>query len=95
MKNRKEKSPFAALSNEFKDAACTYSKEEINDKIASSAKIISTLKEERKNDQQLAEAKENVKQCGQVYREGIKENELKIRYLYELLSSRGQGLDDQ
>ncbi len=86
---RPKKAPFELLPPEFKDAIEQSSVDEIKARIYQTAVESSALKKARKEDQDLADKKELVKEAGAVYSEGLKMNELKIEFAKIILEGKG------
>jgi hypothetical protein len=63
--------------------------EELDNMILRYAKYREEIKESREKDEQLNQAKELVKELGAPYRENLKINEQKTKYLIMLLGEKG------
>lgn len=89
MKTKKNKDPWAALPNEFRDAMEQGSVEELRSKLADIALANQELLDAQAEDVDLQQAKEAAKIAGEVYSQGFKENKLKVKFIQRVLASRG------
>jgi hypothetical protein len=88
MKNADD--PFAALPEEFRDQMASSSPEEIKAEIAKIAMADQDLRQAQKDDQDLADKKEQVKYANEPYKDGFKANRLRISYLKQVLEDKGK-----
>jgi len=87
---KKQKEPFADLSEEFKDKANSSTDEELKRIASETAFAQHENLVAQKDDQDLAEKKEQAKIAGEQYAQATKTNKLKIKYIYQLLEARGK-----
>lgn len=85
-----KKDPFEALPEEFKDSVLQGSEDSIREKLADVALAQQELLEAQENDTDYQSAKETAQAAGEVYRDGKKSNSLKIKYMRQVLQSRGK-----
>jgi predicted carbohydrate-binding protein with CBM5 and CBM33 domain len=81
---------FEDLDNEFKDAVAGMDVVALNNKIAEVAKNEENNQNLKKDDQQLAEAKEAAKMANEPYKDASKANKLRIQFCMRVLGDRGQ-----
>jgi hypothetical protein len=87
---RQKKDPFADLDAEFKEAIPTLTAEEIRDRIAQVALNQESLMAAKKDDEDLAECREQLREASAVYRDGTKMNKLRIAYCKQVLDDMGK-----
>ena len=87
---RGPKDPFEALPSEFKDAVLGSNEAEIRGRISNVALTQQELLEAAKEDLDFQSKKEAAKAAGEVYREGAKSNQLKIKFMRQVLQSQGK-----
>jgi hypothetical protein len=84
------KDPFEALPGEFKDAVLGSDEATIRQRISEVALAQAEMNETEKLDLDFQSKKEAAKVAGEVYREGKKLNQLKIKYMRQVLQSQGK-----
>lgn len=89
-RGRKKKNPFDDLDDQFKDSMNAMTESEIRDRIAQIALNQEELMSARKEDQHLAELKEQVKEASAIYRDGTKMNKLRIAFARQRLADMGK-----
>jgi hypothetical protein len=89
-KLKTEKDPFAALTDEFKDAVASSSPEEIMTRIAETAIAEQENQQAKTEDEDLAEKKAAATFAGEQYKEATKMNKLKIKYARRVLEDKGK-----
>ena len=89
-RGRPAKNKFADLDPEFKNQVESASENDLRLRIAEVAMNESDNKRLEKEDQDLAEKKEAVKEAAAGYREASKANNLKIAYIKTILEARGK-----
>jgi len=87
---KKEKSPWAALDDGFKDALAALNDDEIHRRIAEVALNEVANQEAKKVDEDLKEKVEAAKFAGETYREATKMNKLRIGFAHSILEARGR-----
>ncbi len=87
---KKEKDPWADLDQDFKSAIEGGDEAMIRAKISEVAIVNAQLMDAKDQDLDLAEKSEIFKEAGAVYREGAKQNKLKIKYAKKMLESQGK-----
>jgi hypothetical protein len=85
----KQKDEWADLDDDFKTAVLQSSVEQVNLRIAETAKSEEENKRLKKEDGHLLEMKAQYDEAGAQYKEATKANRLKIRYMVSVLKSRG------
>lgn len=93
MKGRKKKGKWDDLDMEWKMAVASAKDDDIHTRLKDLALGRSALLDARSKDQQLKEAKEAASQAGEVYRDGLKGNAMRVAYIREVLESRGKDGD--
>lgn len=88
------KNPYSELTEDFKESINNATDDEINQKIAETAKNQAALEEAKEKDEDLKEKKAQASEAGAVYRDGKKANNQKIKYAREVLSGRGKDAGD-
>jgi hypothetical protein len=88
-RGRPRKNEFEDLDSAWKDGIAGMTEEEINNKIAEIAKAEEENQKLKKEDEQLAEAKEAAKIAGEGYKEASKLSKARIRFCMRVLSDRG------
>jgi hypothetical protein len=91
----KEKNPFSEVPEEFKEAVLKMEHDEIRLKISEVTLHQVALSALEKEDQDLAEKKEQAKIAGAVYKEGKKANSQKVLFAKQVLKDRGQRVYDE
>lgn len=86
---KKNTDPFSDLPADWRDAAATLSRDEIQFRIAKVAMDDSDLRKMKKDDMHLKECAEAYKDASAQYREGFKTNKLKIEFLKRALDDKG------
>ena len=86
-----KKDQFADLSDEFKDAVAGSSVDEIRKRISDVALLDCTTKALLKEDGDVAQAREALKQLMEPYRADIKSFKLQIAYCKQVLDDKGNG----
>lgn len=86
---KKVNDPFSDLDSDWRDAVSNSSRDEIQHRIAKVALDDSDLRKDKKEDQHLAECANTYKEAGERYRNGFKENKLKIEFLKRVLNDKG------
>lgn len=89
-KGKKNKDPFADLSEEFRDSIATKDEAGIRSEITTAALNQVALMSAKEQDTDFHSKKEAAKEAGAVYREGSKANKLKIEFCKRELESRGK-----
>ena len=84
------KDPFSALDQEWKDGINSMSEEDIKKRVAEIALELDKLLEAKKQDEDLKEQLSAAKLAGQVYSDGRKGAQLRIRYAQTILEARGK-----
>lgn len=84
-----EKNPHEDVPEEWRDAVEAATTDDIKKKVAEVALAQAELMKAKKEDADLAEKKEQVKEASAIYREGSKLNKAKIEYAKMILDSRG------
>jgi hypothetical protein len=74
----------------FADDADSFSTEKLKEEIVQANANIREQENDRDNDEKLSGAKELVKDYGAGYRDAIKAQNLKIKYMIHLLDQRGE-----
>ena len=93
MRGKKQGSPpdpYKGLNNDFRGEVDSMKDEEINAKIKDVALADSALAEAKKSDEDLRRLREAVATANEPYKQGAKTNALKIRYMRDVLASRGR-----
>lgn len=85
----KNTDPFSDLDGDWKDAAAGSSREEVQQRIAAVALNDVELRRLKKEDQHLKECQEAYKDASARYRDGFKQNKLKIEFLKRVLDDKG------
>lgn len=85
----KNTDPFSDLDGDWKDAVASSSREEIQQRIAAVALNDVELRRLKKEDQHLKECAEAYKDASAVYRDGFKQNKLKIEFMKRALDDKG------
>lgn len=88
-RGRPKKDPFANLSEDFKDGVAAMSPEEIHVKISEVARAEVENRIAFKDDQHLAELREEVKEASAGYKEVSAANDAKIKFLKRVLEDKG------
>lgn len=88
-RGRPRKDPFADLPEDFKANTEHMSVDELRQTMGDISKVSEETKQARKDDIDLADKKEAVKEAGAVYKEILDANSLKTRWLMRLLSNKG------
>jgi len=84
-----EKDQFGDVPEEFKEVVEGLGTDDIRKKVAEIALNQVELMKAKKEDQDLAEKREQYKSAGEIYSSGTKLNRKKIEYLKTLLESKG------
>jgi hypothetical protein len=84
-----KKDKFAALPETFKDATAQSSTDELNKSIGEITKSNEQVKAAQKADQDVKEKKEAYGVSTRGYREAMKLNDLKIKYITRVLADKG------
>lgn len=84
-----KKDKFDALPAEFRDTIAAMSRKDIREKIAQISIDNQELLDAKEKDIDLQKAKEQAKEAGEVYREGLKMNKLKIAFAKRVLDDKG------
>lgn len=87
---RSKKDIFEDLDQDFKDTVVGMSESEIRQKISSVALNQVALLEAKENDQDFQTKKEQAKVAGEVYRDGTKQNKLRIAFCKRVLGDKGK-----
>ncbi len=95
MKFKKEKDPFAALSNDFKDAVASMGQDELKTRFVETTKAELENQAAAKADQDLSRAKEQARVAAQPYSEQTKLNRLKTRFLVRAMADHGDAKSEQ
>ena len=85
----KKQERFESLGGEWCDAIKGKDTEDLKKEAGKVAMAILALKLAQKADQDLANLKEQVQVANAVYKDGIKQNDIKIEYIVEQLHHRG------
>lgn len=88
-KGRPKKEQWQDLPQEWKDRVNTLSREELEHEIANVAYNNCELMKLKSEDMDLASCKQSYTDAGAQYKEGSKQNKLKISYAKEMLDSAG------
>lgn len=88
-RGRPKKDPFEAVPSEYKDETAGLSVEELNLKLAEVAKNEMENKQAYKEDQQILELKEQLKDASAQYREATEANTAKMLWLKRLVEDKG------
>lgn len=88
-KLKAKKDKFDDLSPEFRDSVAAMNRKDIRERIAQIALDNQALLEEKEKDTDFQKAREQAKEAGAIYREGIKINKLKIAYAKRCLDDKG------
>jgi hypothetical protein len=86
-KDKKDK--YADLSDEFKDAIAQGNPESIKQRVSSIAMQDVELRNAMKDDQDLADRKEQVAVASEPYREAFKMYKLQLEYCKKVLDDKG------
>lgn len=86
---KRPKDPFSALPETFKDACAAAQTDELQGRLASTAKDEEENQSAKRADQQLKEKAKEYQLAGQVYKEATKLNKLKTQYVIRILADRG------
>lgn len=89
MKPKTKRDKFSALPEEYKDAVAAMNVAEIRDRIAQVALDQLDLMNAKEEDQDLQEKQEAFKVASEGYREGMKQNKLKIEFAKRVLEDKG------
>jgi len=89
-RTKKEKSPWAALDDDYKDTLASFNDEEIRRRIAQVALDEVVNQEAKKADEDLKAKVESAKFAGEAYREATKMNKLRIGFAHSILEARGK-----
>lgn len=84
-----KKDKFDALDADFRDQVAAMSRKDIREKIAQISIDNQELLDAKEKDTDLMKAKEQAKEAGEVYREGLKMNKLKIAFAKRVLDDKG------
>ncbi len=87
---KKDKNPFEDLPDDFKEAIESASEVEIRNKVSEVAFNEQANLQAKKDDQDLAEAKERALEAGRKYKETSTMNRLKVKYAHSVLDGRGK-----
>jgi hypothetical protein len=87
---RPKKDAYADLPPEFKDKVEGATDEQILEMLGDVAKAEEYNRRVKADDEDLAEKKAQHDMAGEGYKEASKANQLKTRYLYDLLRARGK-----
>ena len=82
--------PYKGLNKDFRGEVDSMKDEEIDARIKDVALADSALAEAKKSDEDLRRLRETVAAANEPYKEGAKTNALKIRYMRDVLASRGR-----
>lgn len=85
----KNTDPFSDLDSDWKDAVASSDRVEIESRISKVACNDVELRKMKKEDQHLKECQEAYKDASAVYRDGFKQNKLKIEFLKRALDDKG------
>lgn len=86
----KEKDPFAALDEEFKDAISGMEEQEILSRISKISLDAEALREAKANDEDLKSVQAIARDAGAVYREGAKMSALRIKFARRVLGDKSK-----
>lgn len=86
---KQQKSKFEELPEEFRSEVDSLSREALEHKIASIAMYQVELMAAKEQDMDLKQKREASRVAGEVYREGTKQNKLKIEYCKANLDAAG------
>lgn len=89
-RGRAKKEQFEDLDSDFKDTVSGMTEEEIRNKLASVSLNQVELMNAKKDDGDLQQKQEAVKEAGAIYREGSKMNKLRIEFCHRVLGDRGK-----
>ena len=89
-KMKEEKDKFDALEQDWRDAIQGMKAEEIVEKVAQIALEHSALMKAKKEDQDLAEKKEQYSAASEIYRSNTKMSKLRIDYCKSILDAMGK-----
>jgi hypothetical protein len=84
-----KKNPFDALPEDFKNAIEGASAQQLSDRLSDIAKSDELNLAAAKADEDLQNAKDQVKVCSESYREVAKMNKLKRKYIIQSMSDSG------
>lgn len=87
---RPKKDPYSDLPPEFKDKVEGATDEQILEMLGDVAKAEEYNRRLKADDEDLSEKKAQHDMAGEQYKEASKANQLKTRYLYDLLRARGK-----
>jgi hypothetical protein len=85
-----KKDQFDDLDSDFKDAAASMSPDELNARIAEVAKNEQENLKLKTEDEDLKAKKAQATEAGKVYKEGSKQNTLRIKFLMRVLGDKGK-----
>lgn len=88
-RGRPKKDPFADVPTEFQDSTAAMSVEELNLLLAEVSKNELDNKQALKDDEHVAELKEQLKDAQAQYRETTKANTAKMKWLRRLIEDKG------
>ena len=89
-RGRPKKNPYDDLPQDFKDTVANLPSPELMDRVAKVAMAEEENRKLMKEDQDLKEKKEAVKEASAGYREATAAHGLQIRYMKEILEGRGK-----
>jgi ElaB/YqjD/DUF883 family membrane-anchored ribosome-binding protein len=88
--SRQAKGEFDDLDSEWKDGIVAMTSEEIDQRIADTAKAEAENQKAKKEDAHLESCRTAVKVASEGYREHTKMSKLRIRYCMQVLGDRGK-----
>lgn len=88
-RGRPKKDPFAIIETEWKDAIASSTPEEINKRIAQVAKDEDENIKLKKDDEDLARIREELKTASAQYTEGTKRHKAMVAFARQVLSDKG------
>lgn len=84
-----KKDQFDDIEEEFKDAVAGMTTDEIRSQIVKVSLNQMELMEAKKQDQDLADKREAFNEASAIYREGSKQNRLKLEFCKRVLGDKG------
>jgi Flp pilus assembly CpaE family ATPase len=84
-----KKDPFEDVDSDFKDAVASMSTDEIRSQIVKVSINQMELMEAKKEDQDLSDKREAYNDANSIYRDGTKQNRLKLEFCKRVLGDKG------
>jgi hypothetical protein len=94
-RGRKAKDKFEDLDSDFKDGTAAMDSSDLRQKISEIALNSLAFEKAKKEDQDLAQKKEQAKFAAAPYNEAKKANSLKILWIRNILDGRGENVGEK